>query len=130
LKGEVTSGDAAAGNRYAKLVVTNTGKSACTLYGYGGLALANASGADQPTKLTRTLDPKPSLVTLQPGQKASKNLHWGAVPDGTESTTGPCEPESAGINVIPPDETQPFAVKFNFGSVCEHGTVDGSAYYK
>jgi hypothetical protein len=130
LKGEIASGDAAAGNRYAKLVVTNTGKTACTLYGYGGLALANASGADQPTKLTRALDPKPSLVTLQPGQKASKNLHWGAVPDGTESTTGPCEPESAGLNVIPPDETQPFAVKQSLGSVCEHGTIDGSAYYK
>jgi hypothetical protein len=130
LKGEITSGDAAAGNRYAKLVVTNTGKAACTLYGYGGLALANASGADMPTKLTRTLDPKPALVTLQPGQKAAKNLHWGAVPDGSESTTGPCEPESAGLNVIPPDETQPFAVKSSLGSVCEHGTVDGSAYYK
>ncbi|GAB3870314.1 DUF4232 domain-containing protein [Kibdelosporangium lantanae] len=130
LKGEITNGDAAAGNRYAKLVVTNMGKTACTLYGYGGLALANASGADMPTKLTRTLDPKPTLVTLQPGQKAAKNLHWGAVPDGTESTTGPCEPESAGLNVIPPDETQPFAVKSNLGSVCEHGTIDGSAYYK
>ncbi|TCO58208.1 DUF4232 domain-containing protein [Actinocrispum wychmicini] len=130
LKGDVQNGDAAAGNRYAKLVVTNTGKAACTLYGYGGLALANATGTDMPTKLTRTLDPKPTLVTLQPGQKATKNLHWGAVPDGTESTSGPCEPESAGLNVIPPDETQPFAVKANLGSVCEHGTVDGSAYYK
>jgi hypothetical protein len=130
LKGEVSNGDAAAGNRYAKLVVTNTGKTACTLYGYGGLALANASGADMPTKLTRTLDPKPTLVTLQPGQKAAKNLHWGAVPDGTESTSGPCEPESAGLNVIPPDEKQPFAVKANLGSVCEHGTIDGSAYHR
>ena len=66
----------------------------------------------------------------QPGQKAAKNLHWGAVPDGTESTTGPCEPESAGLNVIPPDEKQPFAVKANLGSVCEHGTIDGSAYHR
>jgi hypothetical protein len=130
LKGELQGGDAAAGNRYAKLVVTNTGKAACTLYGYGGLALANAAGADMPTKLTRTLDPKSTLVTLQPGQKAAKNLHWGAVPDGTESTSGPCEPESAGLNVIPPDEKQPFAVKSDLGSVCEHGTVDGSAYYR
>lgn len=130
LKGELQNGDAAAGNRYATLVVTNTSKAACTLYGYGGLALTNAAGVDMPTKLTRTLDPKPSLVTLQPGQKAKKNLHWGAVPDGSESTEGPCEPESHGLNVIPPDETQPFAVKAELGSVCEHGTIDGSAYYK
>jgi hypothetical protein len=130
LKGEVTDADAGAGNRYAKLVVTNTGKATCTLYGYGGLALTNASGAAMPTKLTRTLDPKAVLVTLQPGQKASKNLHWGAVADGTESTSGPCEPESTGITVIPPDETESFTVKYNFGSVCEHGTIDGSAYFK
>ncbi|RSM60031.1 DUF4232 domain-containing protein [Kibdelosporangium aridum] len=130
LKGEIVSGDAAAGNRYAKLSVTNTSSKACTLYGYGGLQLTDANGHAMPTKLTRKPDPAPSLVTLEPGQKAYKNLHWGAVPDGTESTTGPCEPESKGATVIPPDETQPFTVKFDFGSVCQHGSIDGSAYYK
>lgn len=130
LSGVIESGDAAAGNRYAKLAVTNTGSKACTLYGYGGLQLTNAAGAANPTKLTRKPDPGPALVTLQPGEKAYKNLHWGAVPDGTEPVEGPCEPASAGAAVIPPDETQPFSVRFDFGSVCEHGAVDGSAYYK
>ncbi|MCE7008969.1 DUF4232 domain-containing protein [Kibdelosporangium philippinense] len=130
LKGEIVSGDAAAGNRYAKLQVTNTSSKACTLYGYGGLQLTDANGHGQPTKLARKADPGPALVTLEPGQKAFKNLHWGAVPDGTESTTGACEPESKGATVIPPDETQPFTVKFDFGSVCQHGAIDGSAYYK
>jgi hypothetical protein len=130
LSGEIVAGDAAAGNRYAKLVVTNTGKTACTLYGYGGMQLVDAAGKPNPTKLDREGDPGPSLVTLEPGQKANKNLHWGAVPDGSEPTTGPCEPASTGATVIPPDETQHFTVKFDFGSVCEKGEIDGSAYYK
>ncbi|CAM3780008.1 DUF4232 domain-containing protein [Kibdelosporangium persicum] len=130
LKGEIQGGDAAAGNRYAKLVVTNTSSKACTLYGYGGLQLTDANGNPTPTKLTRKPDPGPALVTLEPGQQAYKNLHWGMVPDGTEPTTGPCEPESAGAKVIPPDETEPFTVTFGFGSVCRHGAIDGSAYYK
>lgn len=130
LKGEIQGGDAAAGNRYAKLVVTNTSSKACTLYGYGGLQLTDASGAPTPTQLTRKPEPAPALVTLEPGHKAYKNLHWGAVPDGTEPTDGPCEPESMGAKVIPPDETQPFTVTYTFGSVCQHGAIDGSAYYK
>jgi hypothetical protein len=125
LKGEIGPGNAAAGNRYAKLVVTNTGKATCTLYGYGGLALIGG-----PTKLTRKPDPGPALVTLQPGQKAFKNLHWGVVPAGDEPVDGPCEPPSTGATVIPPDETQPFTVKFDFGPVCQHGAIDGSAYYR
>nr|WP_042190588.1 DUF4232 domain-containing protein [Kibdelosporangium sp. MJ126-NF4]CEL19453.1 lipoprotein [Kibdelosporangium sp. MJ126-NF4]CTQ94749.1 lipoprotein [Kibdelosporangium sp. MJ126-NF4] len=130
LKGEISSGDAAAGNRYAKLVVTNTSSKACTLYGYGGLQLTGANGSPTPTKLTRKPDPAPALVTLEPGQKAHKNLHWGAVPDGSEPTDGPCEPASTGAKVIPPDETEPFTVAFDFGSVCQKGSIDGSAYYK
>jgi hypothetical protein len=130
LTGDIESSDAAAGNRYAKLAVTNTGKAACTLYGYGGLQLADVAGKGMPTKLTRKADPGPTLVTLQPGQKGFKNLHWGAVADGTEPTDGPCEPPSTGAIVIPPDETQPFTVKYDFGAVCEEGSIEGSAYYK
>jgi len=130
LSGAIESGDAAAGDRYAKLAVTNTGSKPCTLYGYGGLQLTNAAGAPTPTKLTRKPDPGPALVRLEPGQKAYKNLHWGAVPDGTEPVEGPCEPASGGAKVIPPDETEPFTVKFDFGSICQHGLIDGSAYYK
>jgi Protein of unknown function (DUF4232) len=130
LSGEITASDAGAGNRYAKLVVTNTSKAPCTLYGYGGLQLIDAAGRSAPTNLSRRPDPGPALVTLQPGQQAFKNLHWGAVPDGSEPTTGPCEPESTGATVIPPDETQPFTIRYNFGSVCQHGAIDGSAYYR
>jgi hypothetical protein len=127
LTGTVRQEDAAAGNRYATLLVTNKGTGACTLYGYGGLQLVDAQGNPTPTNLTRTPDPGPVLLTLKPGGSAGKKLHWGVVPTGDEPDTGPCQPASAGARVIPPDETEPFAVRFDFGSVCAKGTIEGSA---
>ncbi|HEY0447782.1 DUF4232 domain-containing protein [Actinophytocola sp.] len=130
LEGVVRPEDAAAGNRYAQLVVTNKTDATCTLYGYGGLQFIDANGKPTPTDLTRTLDPKPTLVTLKPGDTAAKKLHWGVVPSGNEPVNGPCEPPSAGARVIPPDDTQAFIVTYAFGSVCGHGHVEGSAYFK
>ncbi|HEV8555876.1 MAG TPA: DUF4232 domain-containing protein [Actinophytocola sp.] len=128
LSGTIQPADAGAGNRYATLVVT--AKSRCTLYGYGGLQLVDTQGKPTPTNLVRTPNPGPALVTLQPGQTAHKTLHWTVVPTGDEPVTGPCEPSSAGATVIPPDETQPFTVIYEFGPVCDHGRIEGSAYFK
>jgi len=130
LEGSVVPSDAAAGNRYADLVVTNTSGNACTLYGYGGLELTGADGQPLPTELTRSQPPKPGMVTLPPGGKAAKELHWTAVPSGDEPVDGPCETPAAGARVIPPDDTRAFTVTYAFGPVCGHGHVDGSAYFK
>jgi hypothetical protein len=126
----VAPSDAAAGNRYAELVVTNKSGRTCTLYGYGGLQLVDGAGRSTPTRLTREPNPGPSLVTLPPGGTAAKKLHWGVVPSGTEPVDGPCEPASAGARVIPPDDTKAFDVRFDFGSVCANGQVAGSAYFR
>ncbi len=130
LEGTVVPSDAAAGNRYAELVVTNTSAGTCTLYGYGGLQLVDAKAKATPTNLTRRPDPGPTLVTLAPGGTAAKKLHWGVIPSGDEPVTGPCEPASAGARVIPPDDTRAFTVTYQFGSVCAQGHMEGSAYFK
>ena len=130
LKGTVAQSDAAAGNRYAELVVTNTSDRTCTLYGYGGLQLVDANHKPTPTDLAREPDPAPSLVTLPPGGTAAKKLHWGVVPSGNEPATGTCEPASAGARATPPDDTRSFIVTYQFGSVCARGHMDGSAYFK
>jgi hypothetical protein len=130
LKGSVAPLDAAAGNRYAELVVTNKTSKTCTMYGYGGLEFIDGDGKPTPTQLSRQPDPGPAVVTLPPGGTAAKKLHWGVVPSGNESQTGPCEPSSAGVRIIPPDDTQAFIVTYEFGSVCARGHVDGSAYFK
>lgn len=130
LEGVVTNVDAGAGSRFAELVVTNTSGRTCTVYGYGGLELIDANGKPNPTDLVRTPNPGPSLVTLEPGGTAAKKLRWGVIPSGDEPVTGPCQPVSTGIRVIPPDDTRAFTVSYEFGSVCSGGRVEGSAYFE
>lgn len=130
LTGTVQGGNPAAGNRYAKLVVTNTGSAPCTLYGYGGFQLVAGDGTKLPTSTRRDEPPEPSLVVLAPGTTAAKNLHWGVVPTGSEPVDQPCQPEPRTAQVIPPDETQPFTVDWPFGPVCAAGTFHDSAYYQ
>lgn len=128
LKGEVAPTDAGAGNRYGKFVVTNSGTVPCTLNGYSGFQLENASGA-VPTKLERKADPGPAAMTLAPGGKASANLHWGVVPSGNEPVEGPCQPEPSKAAAIPPDETAPLSVPWTLGPVCSGGRIEISAFY-
>ena len=129
LSGTVEPQDAGAGNRYATLVVTNKSGQVCTLWGFGGLELLDVTKTVIPTQAERNLDPAPNLVTLQPGGTAAKNLRWGVIPTGDEPTEGPCQPPATAVRVIPPDETKPFEVDFDFGSVCDHGRIQTSAYY-
>lgn len=129
LAAEVQVGDAAAGNRYAKLVVTNNGSAPCTLNGYSGLELLDASGQPVPTDLQRVPDPGPTPVTVPPRGRAAANLHWTVVPAGDEPVTGPCEPEAAQARAIPPDETQPMSLAWGLGPVCGGGKIEISAFY-
>jgi hypothetical protein len=128
LKGQVEPTDAGAGNRYGKFVVTNASAAPCTLNGYSGFQLENASGA-VPTKLERKADPGPAALTLAPGGKASANLHWGVVPSGNEPVEGPCQPEPSKAAAIPPDETVPLSVPWTLGPVCSGGRIEISAFY-
>lgn len=130
LRGTMQPKDSAAGNRYADLVVTNTGTMPCTLYGYGGLQLLGADGKPLPTTALRDEPPRPTLIVLAPGGHAAKLLHWGVVPTGNEPPDKPCQPTPTTLSIIPPDETQPFTVTWDLGPVCAAGTIHGSAYYK
>lgn len=129
LSGTVEPQDAGAGARYATLVVRNKSQQLCTLWGYGGLDLFDAAREVLPTQAERTLSPVPTLVRLRPGAAAGKTLHWTVVATGDEPTDGLCQPSASGINVIPPDEEAPLAVIFEFGSVCDHGRIETSAYF-
>ncbi|MFD9706113.1 DUF4232 domain-containing protein [Lentzea sp. NPDC059081] len=128
LQGEVTPTDAGAGNRYGRFVVTNSGGAPCTLNGYSGFQLENASGA-VPTKLERKADPGPAALTLRPGGKASANLHWNVVPAGNEPVEGDCQPEPSKAAAIPPDETAALSVPWTLGPVCSGGHIEISAFY-
>jgi hypothetical protein len=114
------AGDAAAGNRYAKLVLTNKAARTCTVFGYGGLQPLDAAKKELPITLARdTQQGPPTLVRLAPGASVARTIHWGAVPDGS----GEC-PTPAYASVIPPDETDPLVVAWTLGPVCG-GKIDG-----
>jgi uncharacterized protein DUF4232 len=129
LSGTVEAMDAAAGNRFVTLVVKNKSQQTCTIWGYGSLELVDIAKEGVPTNVERTLDPAPSLVTLAPGKEAGKILHWTVLPTGDEPAAGPCQPAATAVNVMPPDGTAPLLVTYQFGSVCDHGKLDTSAYF-
>ncbi|WP_367132725.1 DUF4232 domain-containing protein [Saccharothrix sp. HUAS TT1] len=129
LAASVEPSDAGAGNRYGKLVVTNNGGRPCTLNGYSGLQLLDASGEPVPTDLQRTPDPGPSPVVLAPGSAAVANLHWTVVPTGDEPVDQPCQEEAARAAAIPPDETEPVDLQWGLGPVCAGGKIEISAFY-
>jgi len=120
--------DSAAGQRYAALVLINRSTSTCRVYGYGGVQLLDAARRPLPTEQVRDRLSPPRLVSLRPGATAYSRLHWGVVPSGTESQTGPCEPTPSYLLVTPPDETQPITVAWSYGMVCQRGRIEQTAY--
>lgn len=128
LSGALQPSGAGAGQRYAELTLTNTSGETCNLYGYGGLQLVGEHGQELPTRMERTGDPQPRLITLAPDESASSTLHWTVVPTGDEPVDGPCAPTPTHANVIPPDETDSLVVPWSAGPVCGHGEIDAGAY--
>jgi len=127
LTGSLGPETAGAGQRYATLILRNTGGRSCTVHGYGGLGLAGADGAALPTKQMRAGGPA-TTVLLAPGATARSALHWGAVNGPGDPPTGDCQPAPTTLRVIPPDETDPLSVAWTFGPVCEGGTIEQQAY--
>jgi Protein of unknown function (DUF4232) len=120
LSAHVTMGSPGAGQRYAFLVLTNTSTATCRVYGFPGMQLLSASGANIPTNVVR--EPvTPTLVTVAPGKHAFSQLHWTVVPGTGEGS--PCEPNPSKAKVTPPDETAPLTTSWPGGSVCQHGQI-------
>lgn len=119
----IGAGDAAAGNRYATLSLRNKSGRTCTIYGYGGLQPLDATGKQLPVTLKRDASAGgPRLVRLSPGSAIGRTIHWGAVPTGDAKC-----PTATSATVIPPDETDPLTVRYDFGEVCG-STIDGTPY--
>jgi hypothetical protein len=129
LKGVIDPTDSGAGNRYGKLVVTNSGSAPCTLNGYSGLQLLASDDSQVPTKLERVANPGPTALELVAGGKAAANLHWTVVPTGNEPVDKPCQPEATKAAAIPPDDTKPMSLTWDYGPVCGGGRIEISAFY-
>jgi hypothetical protein len=127
LTGSLTAAGAGAGQRYATLVLRNTGRRVCTVHGFGGLGLAASDGSALPTHQVRSGAPA-ATVSLAPGASVRSALHWGAVNGPGDSSAGACQPSPATLRVIPPDETDALSLPWTQGPVCSGGTIDQHPY--
>jgi hypothetical protein len=116
---------AGAGQRYVRLILTNTG-SACHTIGYEGLQLLGPGGQRVPTSVVRDTSRPATSVSVPPGGQTSSRLHWGAFAAADEPQSAPCEPTAQEVEVTPPNEFQFVVAPWAAGPVCEHGRIDAT----
>jgi hypothetical protein len=123
LLGELRSPTAGAGQRQAKLILTNVTRRTCTLGGYPGGQLLGARNRDLPTNVVRNTARRAGIVTLAPGDSAQTTLQWGAIAGTGDRQTGECEPTPARIEVTPPNASGHLVLPWRNGPVCERGRI-------
>jgi hypothetical protein len=123
LSGAVEYEDAAAGNRYARLVLTNQGE-ACTLQGYPGMQLVGADGRLLGTRVyPREPEAVPPLVQLATLASAAAELHWIVGPCFTQGDDGTPDSRPVSVVVFPPGAADGLTVPWSLGYVC--GEAEG-----
>lgn len=130
LTATLTALDAAAGNRYANLVFTNTSPVACTMFGFPGMQLlANGGSAQLPTLVERNEGavPKNMLTLAAGGGQAFTRLHWSVVSALDEPQDAQCQPTPDNVQITPPDEGDYLTTPWTLGFVCDGGTIDVNA---
>jgi hypothetical protein len=121
LKGSTGNGGGGTpGSYYSFIDLTNTSATSCTLYGYPGVSLTTASGAQIGAAATRTTTPAAQLVTLAPGATANAELR---MTDPTVYPTSQCQQTTpAYLKIYPPDQTQPVQIPFT-GTTCANSSI-------
>jgi uncharacterized protein DUF4232 len=105
-------GNAAAGSRYYRLVLTNRSSVSCTLFGYPGVSAVRASGAQLGSPAGRNPQHPARLVLLLPGRKAVAILQFV---DTHNFPPGVCRTQrAAGVRVYPPGSFTSRVVAFHF----------------
>jgi hypothetical protein len=117
------------GLRVDTYVMTNTGRTACWLYGYAGMLMLGPTGNPMPTNVVRHggnvagADPGPSLVTLRPGASASFLAGWRAWYDGGTTCAA-----ASGLVITPPDAYDHWTIPVTWGlAPCNGGEIDVTA---
>jgi len=111
LKLAVGQPNGAAGTIFYPLDFTNTSSSACTMYGYPGVAFVSSPGGSQigaPAK--RRSPPVPALITLAPGATAHATL---AVSDVLVGNNCVHKVQVKWVQVYPPDQFSALFARLN-----------------
>lgn len=123
LLGELRSPSAGAGQRQAKLVLTNVTRKTCSLGGYIGAQLLGARNRDLPTDVVRNTSRRAGTVVLDAGESAATTLQWGVVAGTGDRQSGECQPTPARIEITPPNATGHLVLPWRNGPVCEQGRI-------
>jgi Protein of unknown function (DUF4232) len=111
LKLAVGQPNGAAGTIFYPLDFTNTSSSACTMYGYPGVAFVSAPGGSQiGAPAARRSPPVPALVTLAPGATAHATL---AVSDVLVGNNCVHKVQVKWVQVYPPDQFSALFARLN-----------------
>jgi hypothetical protein len=114
-------GGGAAGTFWSVVDFTNVSKASCTLYGYPGVSLRDASGGQIGAAGIRDASVASKVITLTPG--ATANTSVGMTDPGVYPT-GKCEPAtSAYLRVYPPNQTVYFDLPYK-EPTCENTSIN------
>jgi len=132
----VVAGSQGMGHEALNITLTNISGHSCTVYGFPGLQLRTQDmegqpGLDQTTTTTWTTGAPKSLVTLADSGSASTTVIFDVdVPGPGEPQSGPCEPDSYYLGIIPPNNTTALTARIGGANattgitVCEHGNLE------
>lgn len=125
------SGDEGSVNLYIK----QARGPACTLSGYGSLALFAEDGSELETVLVDDRAPAPANIKLQAGKEAVKRVHWSTKPAADEGKAGPCSASAIVLSVRLTEPsvavdlyTKSDARPDGLGPVCNHGQLMHTAW--
>ena len=126
LKVDAGQVQAAASTRSLVLQLTNISDTRCTITGFGGLALLDASGTQLPTRFERAAT-QPRTVELAPQGYTTRTINWRVVPaQNTDPTTDCVSGET--LLVTPPDEDPANLVVHEPITACRGGTITGTPW--
>jgi Protein of unknown function (DUF4232) len=123
LLGELRAPTAGAGQRQAKLLLTNVTRKTCSLGGFVGGQLLGARNNDLPTNVVRNSARRAGMVTLAPGQSATTSLQWGVIAGTGDRQSGECQPTPARIEITPPNASSHLVLPWRNGPVCQQGRI-------
>ncbi|HEX3082576.1 MAG TPA: DUF4232 domain-containing protein [Candidatus Saccharimonadia bacterium] len=106
LSATVATANSAAGTSYQTLTLTNKSKTSCTLAGFPGISLVDASGTQLPPAAIRNGSSNGTL-TLTPGASAYAAIGF---PNPGNFDPGTCSADSTSMMIYPPDETTAFTI--------------------
>jgi hypothetical protein len=108
LSASLEDAGAAAGTHYSYVVLTNSSGPTCTMYGYPGVSLVDASGNVLGKPADRNPVHSPAVVTLHPSQSGYALVGF---PNPANFPPGKCTTESsASMRIYPPDELRSLLV--------------------